>query len=330
MKSYRKQIFFKSAIMIIATFLLMAVSSGCEGNKLSTQEKSITVKVIVKKSNHNYWSVVELGAEAAGKEFGVTIDYEGPTDEKDIEGQIRMVNEAIEENADALVLAASDYTKLVGVAEKAVSKNIPVIIIDSELKSDKMMSFIGTDNVDAGNKLGETLVQKVGDNCSIAVISFVKGAASAVQREEGLYETLSKYPDIKVLSKEYSNSDEDIAQQLTESLVEKYPEMDAVVCLNAYGTVGTARAIEKLGLAGKVKVIGFDSTPEEVSFVEKDVIQSLVIQNPFSMGYQGVKYALDAIKDEPIPKLVNTGSEVIDKNNMYKPENQKLVFPFIN
>lgn len=313
-------------VAILAVTLLLAI--GCADNKLSTQEKRINIKVIVKKRDASYWEVVKMGAEAAEKEFGINVDFDGPNDEKDIEGQIRMVDEAIDEKVDALVLAACDYTKLVDVAEKAVSEKIPVIIIDSELKSDKMMSFIGTDNVDAGKKLGETLVQKIGDNCNIAVMSFVKGAASAVQREEGFSEAISKYPGIKVLSKEYSNSDENTAQQLTVKLVEKYPDMDAVVCLNAYGTVGAARAIDIRGLAGKVKIIGFDSTPEEVSFVEKDVIQSLVIQNPFSMGYLGIKYALDAMKDEAIPKRINTGSKVIDKANMYQPENQKLVFPF--
>jgi ribose transport system substrate-binding protein len=131
-----------------------------------------------------------------------------------------------------------------------------------------------------------------------------------------------------VLSRVYCHSDENLAEQLTEKLAEAYPDMDAIVCLNAYGTVGTARAIERLGLAGKIKIIGFDSTSEEVGFVEKDVVQALIIQNPFSMGYLGVKYAVGALNDEVVPKNINTGSKVIDKDNMYQPENQKLVFPF--
>jgi ribose transport system substrate-binding protein len=130
--------------------------------------------------------------------------------------------------------------------------------------------------------------------------------------------------------KEYCNSNEDTAEKLTEEIVEKYPDIDAIVCLNAYGAVGTARAIDKLNLAGKVKIIGFDSTPEEIGFMEKEVIQSLVVQNPFSMGYLGVKYAIGVIDNESVPKRMDTGSTVIDKNNMYLPENQKLLFPFMD
>lgn len=317
------------AFILILSALL--ASLGCaSGDKLATQERKPVIKVIVKNSNNAFWEVVKMGTEAAGKEFGVTVNYEGPTDENDIDGQIKMVDEAILEKVDALVLAASDYERLVDVTEKAISQGIPVIIIDSGLNSDRINGFVGTDNIDAGKKLGETLIEKVGDNCSIAVMSFVKGAATSVQREEGFAEAIKPKPGVKMLSKVYCNSDENTAQQLTEELLRKYPDLDVIVCLNAYGTTGTARAINELGLAGKVKIIGFDSTPEEVSFMEKDVIQSLVIQNPFSMGYQGVKYALDATRGQITPKIVNTDSTVINKENMYLPENQKLVFPFTN
>ena len=321
---------FHRLFLFIVVICLLFTMFGCVENKLSTQEKRIHIKVIVKKRDASFWTVVKMGAEAAEKEFGVTVDFDGPIDENDIDGQIQMVNEAIYKKVDALVLAASDYTRLVEVAEKAVSEKIPVIIIDSDINSSKMNSFIGTDNIDAGKLLGETMIKKVGESCNIVVMSFIKGAASSDQRDEGLFEVIDSHSKINVLSSVYCNSDEDIAEQLTKELVQQFQNIDAFVCTNAYGTVGVARAINKLGLAGKVKIIGFDSTPEEVSFMEKDVIQSLVIQNPFSMGYLGVKYALDATNAKTFPKIINTDSKVIDQDNMYLPENQKLVFPFTN
>ena len=330
MKSLITKIRLKPAALAAAVFFTAYTAAACGSDSLSLPEKEININVIVKKQDESFWKVVRMGTEAAAKEFCVNVHFNAPINEKDIEEQIRLVNEAIDHHADAIVLAAGDYLNLVDVTEKAVCANIPVIIIDSELNSDKVKSFIATDNVDAGKKVGETLVKKVGDNCTIAVMSFVKGTATAEQREAGFFEAISKYPGIEVISTEYCNSDESTAEQLTETLVEKYPGMETMVCLNAYGTIGTARAIEKLGLGGKIKIIGFDSTSEEVSFVENDIIQALVTQNPFSMGYLGVKYAIDAINNKSVPRYVNTGSTVIDKENMYLPENQKLVFPFTN
>jgi ribose transport system substrate-binding protein len=316
------------AVMLI--ILSLSATFGCSGNKLSVQEKKIEIKVIVKKVDADFWAVVKMGAEAAGKEFDVNVDFGGPEDENDIAGQIKMVKDAIDNKVDAIVLAAGDYTRLVDVAEEAVTKNIPVIIIDSELKSNKVVSFIATDNVDAGKKLGETLVKKVGKNCKVAIMSFIKGTATSDQREEGLLNELGKYSGIKIFAKEYCNSDENLAKQLTEKIIKKYPKLDAVICLNAYGTVGTARAIDNLKLTGKLKIIGFDSTPDEINYLEDDNIQALVVQNPFNMGYLGVKYAFDTINKHSVPKRTNTGCQVIDKDNMYLPENQKLVFPFTN
>jgi len=317
-------------VYLLLILILLGGIFGCSDNTLSSQEKRTQIEVVVKKKDASYWSVVKLGAEAAGKEFDVDVKFDGPVNEKDIEEQIKIVDAAINEKVDAIVLAASDYTRLIDVVERADAQKIPVVIIDSELNSDKIKAFVGTDNVDAGNKLGQTLVEKLGKNCKIIVMSFIKGAATSDQREQGVFQELNKYPDIKVVSTLYSNSDENIAYELTKKVIKENPDLDAIVCTNAYGTVGTARAIEEEGKAGIIKIIGFDSTPEEISFVEKGVIDALVVQNPFNMGYLGVKYALDSIKKQAVPKYYNTGSTYIDIDNMYKPENEKLVFPFTN
>ena len=318
----------RSVLALLLAALILMPLTGCADNSLSEEEEKTRIKVIVKKRDYDYWAVVQMGAEAAGREFGVEVDFDGPPTEGDIEGQIRMVENAIEQKFDALVLAASDYVALAPVAEEARDAGMPVVIIDSNIKSDKMNSFVGTDNVGAGQKLGESLLDIVGPDCDIVVMSFVKGAATADQREEGFFEKIDGEKGINVLETLYCKSEEDYASDLARDAVERYPELDAIVCLNAYGTVGVARAISRMGKAGRISIIGFDSTPQEVSYMEEGAIQSLVVQNPFNMGYLGVKYALDVLNGDKVPKSVDTGSTVIDRENMYLPENQKLVFPF--
>lgn len=319
---------FKKISIIVLILSLVLLTSGCFRDSLITSDEPVHIDVIVKNRIAPFWSVVEMGAVAAGKEFGISVHFDGPTDEKEIDEQISIVRKAIESRADAIVLAACDYERLVDVAHEAISQKIPVITIDSGLNSKKVKSFIGTDNVDAGRKLGQALVDKVGDKCKIVVMGFIKEAASCIEREKGLFEALNTYMDVQVLDVLYCNSDIDLAEELTLEAMEKYPEIDAIVGLNAQGTTGAARAIIKLKKANIVKIIGFDNTPEEIRYMEKDVIQSLVVQNPFSMGYLGVKYAYDAINNEKIPEIVDTGLTVIDKVNMHYTENQKLVFPF--
>jgi len=317
-------------IKIVIIVLIVLILTSCTNNVITTPDNDITIRVIVKNQSHDFWAVVEMGTEAAGREFGVNVEYIGPANEEDLDGQIRMVDAAIDDKVDAIVLAAIDYEKLVPVAEKAKDAGIPVIIIDSNINSDRMDSFIGTDNVDAGRVLGQSMIDVLGTDIDIAIISFVKGAASSNEREAGFIDAISQYTDIKLLDILYCNSVESIAKQKTIETIEKYPDIDAFVCLNAYAAVGTARGIIELDKAGEIKIIGFDSTPEEITYLENEVIELLVVQNPFSMGYLGVRYAIDAINGIDVPKKINTGAEVINKENMYLPENQKLVFPFID
>ena len=315
-------------IILILIFCCMVIAGCDDNNKLSSQDNKIKIAVIVKKKDTSFYSVVRMGAEAASKEFDVDINFDGPISEKDIEGQIKLVEYSINNKYNAIVLAAGDYNKLSGVVDKAASVNIPVIIIDSQLNSDQIKAFVGTDNMDAGIKLGQTLINRVGPTCNIAVMNFIKGAASSDLREQGVFSTIKKYPKVQVAANLYCNSDENVAYQQIKKTIEENPGLDAVVCTNAQGTVGAARAVEDKNMAGKIKIIGLDSTPEEVSFVEKGVVEALIIQNPFNMGYLGVKYAVDSIYNKSLPKSTNTGLTIIDKQNMYLPENEKLVFPF--
>ena len=315
--------FFSLMIFLFALFI-----TGCGRSTISTNENKQQISVIVKMKEASFFNVVKMGAEAAGKEFDADVQYDGPDNEKDIDEQIKLVEEAINNNSNAIVLAASDYNRLAPIVEKATDKNIPVIIIDSQLNSDRIKGFIGTDNFDAGTQLGQTVVSRVGKDCRIAVMNFMKGAASSGMREKGVINTLKEYSGIKVVSNMYCNSDEDIAYKLTEKVIKENSNLNAIVCTNAQSTVGVARAIDANKLSGKIKIIGLDSTPEEISYLEKDVIQALVIQNPFNMGYLGVRYAIDAINNKPIPETTFTSLKVIDKKNMYLPENEKLLFPF--
>lgn len=309
---------------------IVCFSVGCDKSELSKGEKKKTIAVFVKAKDNDFWKTVMIGAEAAGKEFDVNIEVSSPMNEKDVDEQIDDVKHAINAKVDAIVLAACDYERLVNISEKAIDSGIPVVIIDSALDSSKVSSFIATDNKEAGTLVGKKLVELAGEKCNIAIINFVKGSATGDQREEGLFEVIHKYPGIKVLDKEYSFSDEGIAREQTKMILKKYEKVDAIVALNAPSTIGVADAIQTMNLQEKVKVIGFDSTHEEIDFIEADVIQASVVQNPYSMGYLGVKHAIEVLQKKEVPKYVDTGSKVIDKNNMYTPENQKLLFPFVN
>ena len=310
-------------ILLISPFLFGIVNLN---SKVEEEPKKISL--ILKTQSGDYWKNVRMGAEVAAKEFNVKIDFTSSKDETDIDVQATFVNAAIERKTDALILAPNDHNRLANVTEKVVSKKIPVLVIDSKLDTNKISSYITTDNVKAGKMVGEKLVSLSGVNSKVAIINFVQGSSNNKEREEGLMQLISKYPQIRVVYMDYVSPDSESALVLTKKLVLGGEKIDTIIALNYISSIGVAQAIDEMGLAGKVNVITFDNTPEEIEFLEKGVIQATVTESPFGMGYLAVKYAVLNLQGKQIPKYVDTGLVVIDSKNMYTPENQKILFPF--
>ncbi|SHH78692.1 substrate-binding domain-containing protein [Clostridium grantii] len=316
---------------LIVIILPLIIATSCSyKQKINASSEVKQVALIVKSREDYYWETVKMGADIAAKEFGVEINYMAPIDESDIDAQIKMVSEAVNKGVDAIILAPSDSKALVDIANKARNHKIPVIIIDSNLETDAINSFIATDNFEAGKKAGEELINLVGEKANVALMGYVKGNLTGDQRESGFLDTLSKYPNIKVVAKKYCSEDSSLATTLTKNVLSEYPNLDAIVALNSVSTIGVADAIYEMNLMNGIKIVGFDSTPKEIQYIEKNVIQATIIQNPFNMGYLSVKNASSSINSEKIEEYIDTGSKVINKENMFLPENEKFIFPFVN
>lgn len=318
----------------ILTFCIILTNmlelAGCKRQAdINTGERK-KVALVLKTNYGYYWGNLKMGAETAAREFNVDIIHYAPGNEEDSSGQIKLVNQALyEDKVDALVLSVCDYKALVEVTEKAYNMGIPVIIIDSEVDTEKIHSYIATDNLKAGEMAGGVLIDISGKNANIAIMNFIKGSRNAEQREKGFEKVISKYPGINVVSKVYCMSDAKRAYSLTKDILEKNKDINAIVALNEIASEGVALAVEEMKLQGKVKIIAFESTLQEIDFIEKGTIQTTIIQNPFSMGYLGVKSAVDVMNGKQVEKGRYLESKVINKENMYLPENQKILFPLI-
>lgn len=323
----------KMALVVICIVVLIACSVYILNRALSDKEtnKKANILVVVKAIDFHmeFWDSVYAGIDAAAKEFDVKVEITGSRTEKDIEEQIQILENAIKNKPDAIILAADDYYALVPVVQSIKKTKIKLITLDSGLNSDLPDSFIATDNFEAGRKAGERLSQLLDQNSKIAIISHVEGSATAIERAKGVRKGLSKGLNDNIIGVYYSNAVEEKAYEITKRLVMENSDLKGIVGLNESSTVGTAKAINDLGLKGKVKLVGFDSSLSEVIFIEKGTIQATVVQKPFNMGYLCIKTAIQALKGEKLSKKIDTGSELITKENIYTEENQKLLFPFM-
>jgi ribose transport system substrate-binding protein len=298
-------------------------------NKQLVKEKPLKIICIFKNmdAENGFWQSVMEGANLAATEYGAELSIRGAEKEDDYVTQNRLIAEAIAEKPGAIVLAAADYNETCDMAKEIVNNHIKLILIDSTVKEDLADAVISTNNYQAGIRMGAVMKRLLGENQKIGIISHVKGTSTAIDREEGIRMGLSDDKD-KIVSVFYCDSDTEKAASLTKDMLKQHPDITVIAGLNQYASVGAGDAIKELGLEESIKIIGFDNARDQITYLEEGIYEAIVIQKSFNMGYLGVESAVKLLKGEKVEQIIDSGSALITKENMYTSLNQKLLFPF--
>jgi ribose transport system substrate-binding protein len=322
----------RSVLFLLAAAVLAAASLTIlyRGARLLNPVSAAARRVIVIFKTIDYgttpfWGSVRDGVMSAGEDLGLTVQIRGPKYESDVAGQIDIVRQAIREKPDAIVLAAADYNLLVPVAREVKRQGIPLVCIDSFINSDDADARIGTDNYEGGQKCAAALMRYVKEGDLVAVMSYVKGSSTAIDRESGTRDYLEGR--VRILDTLYSNADAELAYSQAARLIAETPRLRGIVALNDPTARGAARALDESGKAGSIALVGFDNSLLVLRCVERGIIRDTVVQKPFNMGYLGITTARELILRRKPQRFINTGSVDISRLNMFQPENQKLLFP---
>ncbi|HUM84065.1 MAG TPA: substrate-binding domain-containing protein [Lachnospiraceae bacterium] len=313
-------------------FVILAVSSAAVLLALSASAKNDKVyhMVFIPKiidENNDFWVSVIEGANMGAKEGNVELEIEAGPSEEDWQSQNELIEKAIAEKPDAIIVAPCSYTESTEVLKKVKDAGICLTLVDSVVNEDIQDLSVATDNIAAGRQLGEFAAGYLTQDSKVALIEHVKGSSTAMDRETGVREGLGdKAGCIKETI--YSGSSEERAYELTKELIFKYPDLDMIIGLNEPSAVGAANAIKNLNLTSKINAVGFDSSLNEIRLMEDGIFSGIVIQKPYNMGYLGVQQTWMHLRGEKVEKNLESGSELVTPENLYSEENQKLLFPF--
>src|SRR5437588_8829691 len=284
------------------------------------------IAVIPKGVSHFFWQSVHAGAEAAAKESNVEVAWNGPAQETDYSGQINIVEDAINRRVAGIVLAPTHRDALVPVVERAQREGIPVTIFDSGIGTENYVSYVATDNRQGGAVAADRLASKLGGKGKVAILGVKAGSVSTDEREQGFQETIKqKYPGIEIVAFQYGESDRARSLDRATDILTAHPDLIGFFASNESSTVGAVQAIKQKGLAGKLILVGFDSSPNLIDDLKAGAIDSLVLQNPFKMGYEAVKSMVAKLNGQEPPKRVDTGVKLLTKENIDTPEMQQLL-----
>ncbi|MCE5310280.1 MAG: substrate-binding domain-containing protein [Acidobacteriales bacterium] len=317
-------LFTNAGRMIAAVGLLcclLALSPACN------RSKKKAIAVIPMGRAHMFWQSVHAGAVAASREAGVDIIWNGPAAETDYTDQIRIVESMISRHVDAIALAPIDSKAMVGVVERAVREGIPVILFDSGLDSDVFLSRVATDNYGAGRLGADRMAKILNGKGKVAMVASQPGAASSTAREKGFEDGIhEKYPGIQIVDKRYGMADFAKSLAVAENMLTAFPDLDGLFSSNEAASVGAAQALK--GRPGtKVKMVGFDWNPTLLDGLETGLIDSLIVQQPFQMGYEAVMSAMKKFRGEPVPKIHDLAPRLITRENMKDPDVQAQINP---
>ena len=302
--------------------------TGSTGTPTSptTGTKKLTIAVIPKGTENQFWQSIKKGADAACQKEGCEVKWDGPNPEGDPTAQVNIVNNMVTSKVDAVVIAACDKTALVKPVKDAMAAGIPVVTIDSGISTDDPISYIATDNVKGGEAAADALAKLMGEKGTAGYLIFQKGQVSSDERQSGFEAGMKKHPGIKVLPP-LEAGDAAKANSAVTNMLTAHPDIAGIFASNEPNGISAAVVLEQKKLAGKVKLVAFDASDKEVESLESGTIQALIVQDPYQMGYQGVETALKAIEKEPVEKKVDSGLKVVTKDNLETPEIQKLLHP---
>jgi ribose transport system substrate-binding protein len=297
-------------------------SPPSSGNAPATEH---AIAVIPKGTTHIYWQSVKAGAQAAGKEFGYKIYWNGPELETDRERQIQIIEDFIVQKVDGIVLAPLDRAALVPSVEKLASLKIPCAIVDSGIATDKYVTFAATDNHQGGVLAARRMGQILGGHGNVIVVKYVPGSASTTERENGFIETIAKeFPGIKIVDSKYGQATVETALQASEDMLTRNQDVQGLYACNASTAVGALQALQSQHRTG-IKMVGFDAEKALLDGLRAGEIDALIVQNPYKMGYEGVKAVVMAIQGKPVEKQIDTGVEVVTKDSLDDPKIKALL-----
>ena len=318
----------------ILTTLLAAISTAGLIQTSLAADAQPSIPIIVKDTTSNYWQIVFAGARKAGKDLGVKVPQQGAQSESDINGQISILENAVSEKPAAIVIAPTQRAALGKPIDEA-AKKVKIIGIDSAADSNAFTSFLTTDNVQGGriaaDGLADAIKAKYGKaEGDVALITSIAGVGSLDERAKGFKEEIaSKYPGLKLVADKVADGQATTGLNIMTDLITANPNLRGVFASNLIMAQGAGQAIAENKVADKIKLVGFDSDDKLIKLLSDGNIAALVVQDPFRMGYDGIKTALAASKGEQVPAKVDTGANLITKENMNSPRSQELLNPKI-
>ncbi len=321
------------AVLVAATLAFSACGSdngggAADADNTGQAEGGYEIALVSKGFQHQFWQAVNQGAEEAAEELGVSITFDGPASETEVDAQLQMLQAAIDRQPDAIGYAALDPEACVPALEDADSAGIPVVEFDAGCDTDIPLTISKTDGVAAGAKAAEHMAELIGGEGQVAIVGHSQINSTGVERRDGFVEKLeADFPDIEIVDIQYGDGDHLQSADIAKAMIAANPDLKGLYGTNEGSAIGIVNAATELGLEpGKLIIVGFDSGQAQIDAIKSGLMAGAITQDPIGIGRSTVESAVKAIEGEELPEDIDTGSYWYDKDNVDDEDIQAMLY----
>ena len=306
--------------MIVRRTLLGAISAVAllAGAGLA-QAQEMYIPLISKGFQHQFWQAVKAGADKAAAEYNVTVTFEGPDTEAQVDRQIDMLAAALAKKPAAIGFAALDSQAAIPLLKQAQGDEIPVIAFDSGVDSDIPVATAATDNLAAAALAADKMAELIGGSGKVAQVVHDQTSRTGIDRRDGFVDRMkAAHPEVEIVDIQYGAGDQLQSTEIAKAILTANPDLKGMFGANEGSAIGVLNAVAEMNRP-EVVVIGYDSGVQQKEAIRSGKMAGAITQNPVGIGYETVKAAVAAARGEAVPKTIDTGFYWFDKSNIDDP-----------
>lgn len=322
-----------NSIWLIATAVISAVMltlgvASAQRSPAQVRKPPPVFYLIPGLSNDAFYVTMQQGAQSAAKRLGITLKYEGSSYAFSPAAQIPYLDAAIAQHPDAILIAPTDTTALIGPIQRAVQAGIPVIAVDTFIAAPLAVTNVRSQNTLGGQLAAEALAQAVHYRGEVASISVRPGISSTDSRQQGFERQIRRYRGIRFLGTRYDNLSMATSMDVTSSLIRRHPRLTGIFAMNGLSGDGVISALQSAHRARQVHLVEFDANPIQVQALRQGAVEALIAQDPRKIGSKGVQLAYRWVTGHHrgIKKLYYTGEAILTRSNVDNPNFKRFLY----
>jgi ribose transport system substrate-binding protein len=273
--------------------------------------------IILHNSDEPYVKDIEKGLIDTANSLNLATEINYTSGIDDYNDVIKYLNIAIDSKVDGIITHAYNTKEFQMLIDKAQKYKIPVITLDADLSKSKGSAYVGTNGFETGSKAGQLVADALNGKSKVAIIlESSKLDGNGNLKLDGFNNEIKNYKEIKLETVEISDNGILGANNVTQEILNNHPLVNAIVCTSSKDTIGAAQLIVDFNRVGDITIIGYDSTPEILSYIQKGVIYGTIVPGAYKIGCDSIKTLVSLKEYGRVSAYIHTDSIVITKSNL--------------